>query len=203
MSISRRLCLVALLLAATRSAALEAQDSIPARKPFVFGITANAMSIDAATAGTQLVGARSWGMQFDGGYVVKHLYLGFDFGPQFLSDKASFTQSTTQGTMKSTAMLVYFSALAGPRTPPLQLIPGMAPVALGIYGGVSGTTSERSIDNCSNCYQEKMDIPGGSFVQPVLLFGAGRTRLRVSDRVFLKGTGIRSVMSVGMELGAQ
>jgi hypothetical protein len=142
-------------------------------------------------------------MQFDGGYVVKHLYLGFDFGPQFLSDKASFTQNTTQGTMKSTAMLVYFSAIAGPRTPPLQLIPGMAPVGLGVYGGVSGTTSERSIDNCSNCYQEKMDIPGGTFVQPVLLFGAGRARLRVSDRVFLKGTGIRSVMSAGMEVGAQ
>lgn len=203
MSATRRLCLLALLLAATRPSSLEAQDSIPARKPFVFGITANAMSIDAGTAGTQLVGARSWGMQFDGGYVVKHLYLGFDFGPQFLSDKASFTQNTTQGTMKSTAMLVYFSALAGPRTPPLQIIPGMAPIALGVYGGVSGTTSERSIDNCVDCYQEKMSIPGGTFVQPMLLFGAGHARLRVSDRVFLKGTGIRSVVSAGMEIGAR
>jgi hypothetical protein len=203
MPTTRHLCFVALLLVGIRPSSVEAQDSIPARKPFVFGITANAMSIDAGTAGTQLVGARSWGMQFDGGYVVKHLYLGFDFGPQFLSDKASFTQNTTQGTMKSTAMLVYFSALAGPRTRPLQIVPGMAPIALGVYGGVSTTVSERSIDNCSNCYQEKMDIPGGTFVQPVLLFGAGRARVRVSDRVFFKGTGIRSVMSAGMELGAQ
>ena len=68
---------------------------------------------------------------------------------------------------------------------------------------MSGTTSERRIDSCTDCYQEKMSIPGGTFVQPVLLFGAGRTRLRLADRVFLKGTGIRSVMSGGMELGAQ
>jgi hypothetical protein len=79
----------------------------------------------------------------------------------------------------------------------------MAPIALGVYGGVSKTVTERSIENCSNCYSEKIDIPGGTFVQPVLLYGAGRARLRLSDRFFVGGKGITSVMSAGMELGAQ
>jgi hypothetical protein len=199
----RPLCVAAVVLATAGAEALQAQDTIPARKPFVVGVTANAMSIDPATAGTQLVGGRSWGMQLDGGLLLKRLYVGFDFGPQFLSDKASFTQNTTNGEMKSTAMLVYFSAMAGPRTPPLQLVPGMAPIAFGLYGGASKTVTERSIDNCVDCRTDKMDIPGGTFVQPVLLFGAGRARLRISDRVFVGGKGITSVMSAGMELGAQ
>jgi hypothetical protein len=200
---TRKLFLATVILFTAGATTLQAQDSIPARKPFVFGITANAMSIDPTTAGGQLVGGRSWGMQFDGGLLLKRLYVGIDFGPQFLSDKASFTQNTTGGEMTSTATLVYFSAMAGPRTPAFQLVPGMAPMALGIYGGISKTATERSIENCTDCYSEKMDIPGGTFVQPTLLFGAGRARLRLSDRVFVGGKGITSVMSVGMELGAQ
>jgi hypothetical protein len=200
---TRRLCLAALFAVAASTSTLGAQDSIPARKPFVVGLTVNAMSIDATTAGDQLVGGRSFGMQFDGGVLVKHMYIGLDFGPQFLSDHASFTQNTTGGQLSSSAMLVYFSAMAGPRTPAFPLIPGMAPVALGFYGGVSTTVAERSIDNCTDCRKDSMDIPGGTFVQPVVLMGTGRARLRLSDRVFVGGKGILSIMSVGMELGAQ
>jgi hypothetical protein len=199
----RQLCLAAVLVATT-GALLPAQDTTKTRKPFVLGMTGNAMSIDPTTAGAQLVGARSWGMQFDGGLLVKrHLYLGLDFGPQFLSDHASFTQNTTAGTKSSGAMLVYFSAVAGPRTGPFRLVPGIAPVALGLYGGVSTTVAERSIDNCLDCRQDKMSIPGGTFVQPTILLGDGPTRFRISDRAFVGGTGIRSVLSAGMELGAR
>lgn len=201
---SRQLCFAALVLASVGAETLQGQDTIPARKPFVFGMTANTMSIDGATAGTQLVGGRSWGMQFDGGLMVKrHLYLGIDLGPQMLADRASFTQNTTGGELESTASLVYFSALAGPRTRPYNLVPGMSAIAVGLYGGVSTTVAKRSIDNCVDCRTDEMDIPGGPFVQPTLLFGAGRVRFRVSDRVFVGGKGIRSVMSAGMELGAQ
>ena len=201
---ARQLCLAALAFSVVAGDALHAQDSIPARKPFVFGMTANAMSIDPSTAGAQFVGARSWGMQLDGGLLLKRfLYLGIDFGPQMLSDRASFTQSTTGGDMESTAGLVYFSAMAGPRIPAFQLVPGMAPVAIGLYGGVSTTVAERSIDKCVDCHSEKVEIPGGSFVQPTFLFGAGRARLRVSDRLFMGGSGIRSVISVGIEAGAK
>ena len=201
---ARPLCLAAAILLSAGAESILAQDSASARKPFVFGITANAMSIDGATAGSQLVGARSWGMQLDGGLLVKRfLYLGVDFGPQMLSDRASFTQSTTGGDMESTAGLVYFSAVAGPRTPSFQLVPGLAPVAFGVYGGVSTTVAERSIDKCVDCYSEKVEIPGGTFVQPTLFFGAGRARVRVSDRLFMGETGIRSVISVGLEAGAR
>jgi hypothetical protein len=199
----RPLCLAALLVVTTGTL-LSAQDTTTTRKPFVFGMTGNAMSIDATTAGTQLVGTRSWGMQFDGGLLLKrYFYLGLDFGPQFLSDKATFTQTTTGGTKSSGAMLVYFSAVAGPRTRPFQLVPGVAPIALGLYGGVSATAAERSIDNCLDCRMDKMTIPGGAFVQPTMVFGDGVTRVRISDRAFVNGTGIQSVISAGMELGAR
>jgi hypothetical protein len=200
----RHLCIAALALVAAGGESLHAQDSIPARKPFVFGITANAMSIDPSTAGTQLVNDRSWGMQIDAGLVVAHyLYIGVDLGPQKLSDRASFTQNTTGGNLGSSATLVYYSALVGPRTPSFQLAPGLPQIGLGVYGGVSGTSAERGIDTCVDCYADKLEIPGGTFVQPTLLFGSGPARVRVSDRLFLGGTGIRSVISAGMELGGR
>jgi hypothetical protein len=174
------------------------------RKPFMFGITVNHMSINPTTAAGQLVGARSYGMQFDGGVTfAKFLFAGVDFGPQFLSDRATFTQNTTGGEKKSTAMLVYFSAMAGTRTPPLRLVPGLPATSLGVYGGTSATKGERSIDNCLDCLSQDIKVPGGSFVQPTLVFGEGAARFRVSDRLYMGGEGMKSVISLGMELGGR
>lgn len=143
-------------------------------------------------------------MQFDAGlHLKRYLFVGIDLGPQFLSDLATFTQNTTGGEMKSTAELTYFSAMAGTRTPPFRLVPGIPAVALGLYGGGSITKTIRSIANCSDCRSDDIFIPGGAFVQPTLVFGQGRARLRVSDRYFLSGEGIRSVISAGMELGGR
>ena len=174
------------------------------RKPFEFGLSGGVMSMDAAVAAGQQIGARSFGMQFDGGVsFARFLYAGIDFGPQFVSDKASFTQSTTGGDKNSTAMLIYYSAMAGVRTPAARIIPGLAATSLGVYGGASKTTGERGIDNCSNCTTQDITVEGGSFVQPTLVFGDGSTRLRVSDRYYTGGKGIRSVISAGVELGGR
>lgn len=193
----------AALLAFTMGArALPAQDG--EGKRFVAGITLNSMSIDATTAATQQVRPQSWGMQLDAGMLLmRHLYVGIDLGPQFLSDLATFTQNTTGGELKSTAALTYFSATMGSRTRPFRLVPGIAPVAFGLYGGGSVTKGIRSIDNCDDCRTDKLEVPGGAFVQPTLVFGQGRTRLRVSDRVFVGGEGIQSVISAGMEFGGR
>ena len=173
-------------------------------KRFVLGMTLNSMSIDATTAASQQVRPQSWGMQFDFGVLVKrHVFVGIDFGPQLLSDLATFTQNTTGGEMKSSAALTYFSAMAGARTRPFRLAPGIGSVAFGLYSGASVTKSIRSIDNCSDCRTDKLVVPGGAFVQPTLVFGQGRARLRVSDRYFVSGDGIRSVVSAGMELGGR
>lgn len=160
----------------------------------VMGFTIGSMSIDPASATSAQVGDRSYGLQFDIGMLVKrHLYLGADIGGQFLDDNAQFTQNTTGGKMKSTASVTYFSAMAGARTGTLPAVP----LSLALNLGASATMSRRSIDNCDDCHVDKLEIPGGAFVEPTLMLGRRSLRLRVSDRVYLGGDGMRSVISLG------
>ena len=172
--------------------ALPAQQVTP-----VFGLTVGSLSIESASAARSQVGDRSYGLQLDAGVIVKrHLYFGVDLGGQFLDDQAQFTQNTTGGEMKSTADVTYLSAMAGARTGILRVVP----VALGLNLGASKTISRRSIDNCTDCQMDKLDIPGGTFVEPTLLLGRRNIRLRMSDRVYLAGDGMRSVIAFGADL---
>jgi hypothetical protein len=160
----------------------------------VLGFSVGTLSIESGSAARSQVGDRSYGLQVDGGVLVKrHLYFGIDVGGQFLDDSAQFTQNTTGGRMKSTASVTYFSAMAGARTGTAPVVP----VTLGLNVGASATISRRSIDNCTDCQVDKLDIPGGAFVEPTLLFGRRSLRLRVTDRVYLGGDGMRSVISFG------
>jgi len=172
--------------------------ALPAQQPRAwaptFGFGVGSMSIESGTATRSQVGDQSWGMQLDAGVLVKrHLYLGMDLGGQFLDDKAQFQQNTTGGMMKSTAQLTYFSAITGVRTGTLRVVP----LSLGVNVGASATVTRRSIDNCTDCQVDKLDIPGGAWVEPTLLFGPRSLRLRVSNRVYLAGDGMRNVLSVG------
>ena len=179
--------------------ALPAQQIAPAtgaeRKVApVMGFTIGSLAIESASAANSQVGDRSYGIQLDGGVLVKrHFYFGVDIGGQFLDDKAQFTQNTTGGERKSTAAVTYFSAMAGARTGILPVVP----MSFGLNLGASATVSRRSIDDCVDCQVDKLDIPGGAFVEPTLLLGRRSLRLRVSDRVYLGGDGMRSVISVG------
>ena len=161
----------------------------------VFGISVGSMSIESGSAATSQVGERSYGLQLDAGALVaRHFYFGMDVGGQFLDDHAQFTQNTTGGEMKSTANVTYVSAIIGGRTGAL------GPMALGLNLGASASFSRRSIDNCSDCSVDKLSIPGGAFVEPMAVFGRGNARLRMTDRVYLAGNGMRNVMSMGAEL---
>jgi hypothetical protein len=179
--------------------ALTAQQVAPAAPPArqvapVLGFTVGSLSIESASAARSHVGGRSYGLQLDGGVLVKrHLYFGVDIGGQFLDDSAQFTQNTTGGKMKSSASVTYFSGIVGARTGILPVVPA----ALGLNVGASATLSRRSIDNCTDCQVDKLDIPGGAFVEPTLLLGRRDLRLRMSDRVYLTGDGMRSVVSLG------
>ena len=183
---------VGVALLAVGASALPAQQVTP-----VLGLNVGSLSIESASAARSQVGDRSYGLQLDAGVLVKrHLYFGVDLGGQFLRDQAQFTQNTTGGEKKSTANVTYFSGIAGARTGTLAVIPA----SLGVNVGASATMSRRSIDNCSDCQVDKLDIPGGAFVEPTLLLGRRNARLRVSDRVYLGGDGMRSVISVGADL---
>ncbi len=160
-----------------------------------FGFAIGSMSIDGPTASRSEVGDRSWGIHLDGGLTLKRfVFVGADLGGQFLDDKAQFTQNTTGGERESTANVTYFSGVLGLRS---GTLPGV-PVRLGINGGVSGTMTRRSIDDCVDCRVDKLKIPGGAFVEPTLVVGGRALRLRVSDRIYT-GDGMKNMILVGGE----
>lgn len=175
-----------------------------AAKPFSFGLALTSMAIDPAAANAARVHNQTVGLQIDAGYVFAHLfYVGIDLGPQMLKDHASFTQATTAGDMTSTASEMYFSAIAGPRTPAFTVVPGRWSGVLSLLGGVSATSGKRSIDKCVDCMTDNINIPGGAFAQPTLLVGGDGARLRLAHRQYLTGNGIRFVSSLGVELGGR
>jgi hypothetical protein len=184
-----------LALGAQSLEAQQAQRYIP-----VLGATVGAMSIEPSSADRSQVGDRSFGLQLDAGVLMKRrLYLGIDVGGQFLKDNAGFTENTTGGEKKSTASVTYLSAIAGLRTG----TPRALPVGLGLNAGFSTTISRRSIDQCVDCTVDKLDIPGGAFVEPMLLFGRRNAQLRIVDRVYVTGEGMRNVVSAGVEFTAR
>jgi len=187
----------AAILALPAHAVLAQAPAAPARNVVpTFGFSVGTLAIDPDAAATSSVGDRAWGLQFDGGVVV-HKYLVFlaDIGGQFLDDKAQFTQSTTGGNKKSTSNITYFSAATGFRTG----FPAAFPVGFALNLGASATMTRRSIDNCVDCHVDKMSIPGGGFVEPMLLVRAGKYMVRASDRVYLGAKGMQSVISAGMQ----
>lgn len=203
MRLQHALGCAALLLLATQP--LAAQQPAPASAPArnvvpTFSLTVGTLSMDSAAAVRSKVGDRSWGLELGAGVLVKrHFYFGVDLGGQFLDDSAQFTQSTTGGDMKSSAAITYLSAATGVRTGMMPRVP----LALAVNVGASKTIGRRSIDNCTDCRVDKLDMPGGAWVEPSLLVGLGRrsVRGRVTNRIFLGGDGMRSVISAGAEVG--
>ena len=190
--------LVATALLALPTRALLAQAATPTNRNVVptVGFSVGTMAIDPDAAATSSVGDRAWGLQLDGGVVVhRHLVFQADIGGQFLDDQAQFTQATTGGNKKSSASVTYFSASTGFRTG----IPASFPLGFALNLGASATVSNRAIDNCSDCHVDKLKIPGGGFVEPVLLVRVHNFMLRGSDRVYLGATGMQSVISMGMQ----
>lgn len=192
---ARHLAVAALLALTARGAAAQAASNPRNVVPTV-GFSVGSLAIDPAAAAGSSVGDRAWGIQLDGGVVVRnHFLFGIDVGGQFLDDQAQFTQNTTGGNMKSSASVTYFSAMTGFRTG----LPASFPVGLALNLGASATVGRRSIDNCTDCHVDKLKIPGGGFVEPTLLVRVRKFMIRASDRVYLGGNGMRSVISAGMQ----
>ena len=185
------------LLALPVNAALAQGVASPTRNVVpTFGFSVGTLAIDPDAAANSEVGEQAWGLQLDGGVVVrKHLVFQADLGGQFLDDQARFTQSTTGGNKKSTANVTYLSASTGVRTG----IPAAFPVGFALNFGATATMARRSIDECVDCHVDKLKIPGGGFVEPMLLVRVKTFMIRAADRVYLGGSGMRSLISAGMQ----
>ena len=191
----RHVAIAALVALAASTAGAQAAPKTRNVVP-TLGFSIGTLAIDPDAAANSMVGDQAWGLQLDGGVVVhKHLVFGVDVGGQFLDDKAQFTQSTTGGDMKSSASVTYFSGMVGLRSG----IPASFPLGLAVNVGASATVSKRSIDNCVDCHVDNLKIPGGAFVEPTLLLRVRKFMLRATDRVYLGGDGMRSVISAGMQ----
>ena len=192
----RHLAAAAILALPTHAALAQATSSTTRNVVPTFGFSVGTLAIDSDAAASSQVGDRAWGFQLDGGVLVaKHFVFQADIGGQFLDDKAQFTQATTGGNKKSTSNVTYFSASTGFRTG----MPASFPVGFALNLGGTATMTRRSIDNCEDCHVDKLKIPGGGFVEPMLLMRAGRFMVRASDRVYLGGDGMKSVISAGMQ----
>jgi hypothetical protein len=191
----RYLAAAALLALPARAIHAQATPSTTRNVVPTLGFSVGALAIDPDAAAASNVGENAWGLQFDGGIVVRrHFLLSADIGGQFLDDHAEFTQATTGGNKKSTSNVTYFSASTGFRSG----IPVSFPVGFAVNVGASATMTRRSIDNCEDCHVDKLKIPGGGFVEPVLLVRVKTFMLRASDRVYL-GDGMQSIISAGVQ----
>lgn len=174
-----------------QAALAKTHDVVP-----TFGFSLGTLAINPDAAASSYVGEHAWGVQFDGGVVVRrHLVFLADFGGQILDDKAQFTQQTTGGNRKSSSNVTYLSAMTGFRTG----IPASFPLGLAVNVGATATMTRRSIDNCVDCHVDKMSIPGGGFVEPMVLVRVKTFMLRASDRVYLGGDGMQNLVSAGMQ----
>ena len=192
----RHLAAAALLVMPTRAAFAQATPTTTRNVVPTFGFSVGTLAIDPDAAASSNVGDRAWGLQFDGGVVVnKYFLFQADLGGQFLDDRAQFTQSTTGGNKKSTSNVTYLSASTGVRTG----MPASFPVGFALNVGGSATMTRRSIDNCVDCHVDKLKIPGGGFVEPMLLVRVRKVMIRASDRVYMGGNGMRSMISAGVQ----
>lgn len=194
---TRVLLLPALLALATSAASAQVAPPATERAAMpVFGLMVGTMSVNSDAAAASQVADRSYGLQLDAGALVRrHYYLGVDVGGQFLADRAQFAENTTAGRMKSTASVTYFSAIAGLRSGATSALP----VELGLDVGGSVALSRRSIEQCVDCTVEHLHIPGGAFVEPVVVGGSRALRVRASGRIYAGGSGMRNVASLGVE----
>lgn len=90
-----------------------------------------------------------------------HLSLSTGLDIQLYGDKGGFSQNTTDGMKDSSASGGTFHVQAGP-----QFVFGENDsTQVFLHAGYNQVLSNsRSIDNCSDCYSEKIKIKGGSYV---------------------------------------
>lgn len=131
-----------------------------------------------------------------------YFLLGTEFGYDNPADKASFTNNTTAGKMTSRVSVFEYTVLGGLKSPDLYFSTSSPSRVFANFNvGYMWTYLERrSIENCSGCDREDLDINGGLFLNPevyyvfdVFALGLGYKRFFNSDfdgKIELKFSGV-------------
>lgn len=153
-------------------------------------------------------GSRGWGFDLGGGASYRDMLLmGADFGLALFKDDSSFSEGTTGGTKESGTDAYFGSLFVGLRSRSLmQGSAGNRGLWVGALYGYSGWNGSRSIANCVGCSDEDLNMRGGSFVEPFVVFGGlrqGFAGVKVSYRAFLvDASSVRNVIYVGFMGGS-
>ncbi|WP_100658180.1 hypothetical protein [Alteromonas flava] len=155
-----------------------AQETLPTHSTsgeWDVGVRAATINIDEATALSQGVEDTAYFIGFTGNYLQNNWITTLGMDIVVYDDNAEFSQVVVGdglfndgdvSTESSSANGILLSVATG-----YQWVFGeRADVSFALQGGFSQMLySERSIDYCSNCYSEDIDVDGGLFVQATLM----------------------------------
>jgi hypothetical protein len=190
------LCLAgALLLLDGQHAAAQTRDPVEPR----FGLELLTSGVDAAQAEDAGIGTRAWGAQFAGGVtILRVLNLSADAGGLGMADNAQFTQPTTEGDKSSSVTGGLASLAVGLQTPSFRLEAGKpAALSVGVSAGQAWLSARRSIERCSACRREDIEIRAGSFWEPGAWLDMGPWGISARYRVYGGDSTLRDALMIG------
>ena len=141
---------------------MAAEPKEPAYSGWSWSGHAGTLNLDSKVAYNEYVKDSAWVIGLAAERYSSDSNLTFVIGLDLIGydDEASFRQDTTGGRKSSDASAVLGYVEFGPRVP-FGVDKSNYLVA---HAGLSGVfSSERGIDNCSNCYSEDIDINGGFY----------------------------------------
>jgi len=144
------------------------------------GLVSGAVSGDAARRVG--IAERGYGLLFGAGLGRSSFVAGLDATFELIEDRAIFTQPTTTGVMSSSTAVYDFGFYGGARKRFGN--PG-APLIAGVNAGYNIAFGLRMIDYCQDCYQEKLHLKDGFYLEPSLAIGMDRGwQIGASFRVY-------------------
>lgn len=158
-----------------------------------FGLQVGIEALDSDAARQNYIEDSAWSIGGSANYATERWLTSFNLSILIYSDDASFSQVTEDyfGNVESSdssATGALLSFAFGPKWHFGEHQNTMAYTQAGVGAVVQ---SSRSIPNCSNCYEEDIDINSGAFVKAAILqnsasagaFGIGLTQYVSGDQV--------------------
>lgn len=153
--------LISGLIFAANAHAQESSDSFDPARTWAFNIGVEQVSFDKQKASEQGIDDSATALLFEGEYFFHSHYsvtLGLEFLPY--DDDASFSQDTTAGYKSSDASGMPIYGELGYK----RFFGASEKAYITTRAGMSVmVASDRSISNCTDCYEEDIDIDGGFY----------------------------------------
>jgi hypothetical protein len=120
-------------------------------------------------------------------------------------DEKQFSQSTTGGTLPSSLLLHHWWLGVGASTPAVHYGDklGGTEGAMRVLAGIDGQWGRRTIDDCSDCRTESLNLDAGWFVEPALELSWGIAGVGFSYRRYFGDTDTRDRFTLNLLIGSR